>query len=163
MEVFRAISRIACFIGIVIAIMDALYPSEKFAKQIKMIFSLIFLLCIAEPIASGKITLPDEFISAEASSDKLSGTYDKTYDYFINSVENNISTSLKAKLSENEIIAEEILTSINISENNSISISEVEIVLSDADDNQQAEKIIRSEAGENVSVKFKEKEHAGAD
>jgi hypothetical protein len=158
MDAFRAISRIACFVGIVIAAMDALYPSEKFAKQIKMIFSLIFLLCIAEPIASGKIALPDEFISAEASADKLNRVSDKTYDYFIKSVENNISTSLKEKLKEHEIIAEEILTSINISENNSISISEVEIVLSDIADSQQAAEIIRNEAGENVLVKFKEKD-----
>jgi hypothetical protein len=163
MEAFRAVSRIACFVGIVIAIMDALYPNEKFAKQIKIIFSLIFLLCIAKPIASGEIALPDKFISAEASTDRLSRTPDKTYDYFIKSVENNISTSLKEKLNEHEIIAEEILTSINISESNSISISEVEIVLSDSSDSQKAEEIIRNEAGKNVTVKFKEKEYAGTD
>ena len=42
----------ACFIGIAISIADMIKPSEKFNKQIRMIFSLAFVLSILTPIVS---------------------------------------------------------------------------------------------------------------
>ena len=96
-----------------------------------MVFSMIFILSIVKPIAAGKITLPEIGETVYASSDYYSSLNDNTYDYFISSVENNISASLEAKLLEKNIYPEEIQTSINISDNNSISINEVIITLMD--------------------------------
>ena len=131
MQTFRLIAMTACFLGIVITIFNSLYPSEKFSKQVKIIFSLIFILSIAKPIAAGKITIPEIGRTVSASSDYYSSLSDNTYDYFIRSVENNISASLAAKLHEKNIYPEEIQTSINISDNGSISINEVIITLKD--------------------------------
>lgn len=131
MQTFRLIAMTACFLGIVITIFNSLYPSEKFSKQVKMIFSLIFILSIVKPIAAGKLTLPEIGETVYASSDYYSSLNDNTYDYFIRSVENNISASLETKLHEKNIYPEEIQTSINISDNSSISINEVIITLKD--------------------------------
>ena len=163
MQTFRLIAMTACFLGIVITIFNSLYPSEKFSKQVKIIFSLIFILSIAKPIAAGKIDLPEIGETVSASSDYYSSLSDNTYDYFIRSVENNISASLEAKLKEKNIYPEEIQTSINISDSTSISINEVIITLKDMTVSSQAiECITEATEGEaKVTVKeFKDEGNA---
>lgn len=163
MENFRLIAFTACFLGIVITIFNSLYPSEKFIKQIKAIFSLIFILSIAKPIAAGKITFPEIGETVSASSDYYSSLNDNTYNYFISSVENNISAALEGKLREKNIYPEEIETSINISDNGSISINEVKITLNDMTDSFEAKRCIidETEEGVNITVKAKERNNAG--
>ena len=155
MHTFRLIAMTACFLGITITIFNSLYPSEKFSKQVKIIFSLIFILSIAKPIAAGKITLPEIGETVSASSDYYSSISDNTYDYFIRSVENNISASLEAKLHEKNIYPEEIQTSINISDSGSISINEVIITLKDMTESSEAVQciIIATESEAKVTVK----------
>ena len=155
MQTFRLIAMTACFLGIVITIFNSLYPSEKFSKQVKIIFSLIFILSVAKPVAAGRITIPEIGKTVSASSDYYSSLNDNTYDYFIRSVENNISSSLEAKLHEKNIYPEEIQTSINISEGSSISINEVIITLKDMTvSSVAAECIIAATEGEaKVTVK----------
>ncbi|MDE5860025.1 MAG: hypothetical protein K2H23_06535, partial [Oscillospiraceae bacterium] len=77
---------------------------------------------------------------------------DNTYDYFIRSVENNISASLESKLHENNIYPEEIETSINISDNGSISINEVKITLKDITEKFSAERCIAEAAGNETTI-----------
>lgn len=152
MDSFRAIAFAACFLGIVITIFNSLYPSEKFTKQVKTIFSLIFILSAAKPIAAGKISFPEIGETVSASSDRYTALNDNTYQYFISSVENNISESLAGKLREKNIYPEEIETSINISDNGSISINEVKITLKDMSDSFEAKRCIIAETEESVRV-----------
>lgn len=158
MDSFRAIAFAACFLGIVITIFNSLYPSEKFNKQIKTIFSLIFILSIAKPIAAGKITFPEIGDAVGASAEHYESINDNTYKYFISSVESNISAALEGKLREKNIYPEEIETSINISDNGSISINEVKITLNDMSDSFEAKRCIIGETEEGVIVIVKEKE-----
>lgn len=162
MDSFRAIAFAACFLGIVITIFNSLYPSEKFTKQIKTIFSLIFILSIAKPIAAGKISFPEIGDTVSASTDYYSSLNDNTYNYFISSVESNISAALEGKLHEKNIYPEEIETSINISDNGSISINEVKITLKDMSDSFAARQCIIDETEEGVNVIVNEKEHDNA-
>ncbi|MCH5193495.1 MAG: hypothetical protein J1F11_06005 [Oscillospiraceae bacterium] len=163
MQTFRLIAMTACFLGIVITIFNSLYPSEKFSKQVKIIFSLIFILSIAKPFAAGRITLPEIGETVYASSDYYSSLNDNAYDYFIRSVESNISASLEAKLNEKNIYPEEIQTSINISDSSSISINEVIITIKDMNVSSQViECITEATEGEaKVTVKeFKDEGNA---
>ncbi|MCM1328569.1 MAG: hypothetical protein NC253_03935 [Ruminococcus sp.] len=161
MESFRAIAFAACFLGIVITIFNSLYPSEKFAKQIKTIFSLIFILSVAKPIAAGKIEFPEIGDTVSASAEYYSSLNDNTYSYFISSVESNISAALAGKLREKNIYPEEIETSINISENGSISINEVKITLKDMADKAETERCVIDETEQGVTVTVKEYNNAG--
>ena len=52
-NVIRNVTIIAGYIGIAISILDFFTPSEKLRKQIKLIFSLVFLIAIASPILKG--------------------------------------------------------------------------------------------------------------
>lgn len=161
MSLFSSVSMIACLIGIIIAIMDALYPSEKYAKQIKMIFSLVFLSCIVVPFAKDDVELEDVYVSSEYSDENIKNKYDLTYDYFIKSIESNINMELMNKVNQKENLAEEILTSINIYEDNSISIREVKIVLSDMSKEEDAKRIILEAVGEDVEVLVEEYDNDG--
>lgn len=163
MDSFRAIAFTACFLGIVITIFNSLYPSERFNKQIKTIFSLIFILSAAKPIAAGKLSFPEIGDTVSVSSDRYEAINDNTYQYFISSVESNISASLAGKLREKNIYPEEIETSINISDNCSISINEVKITLADMSDSFEAKRCItyETEEGVNIIVKEKERDNAG--
>lgn len=163
MESFRLISITACFLGIVITIFNSLYPSEKFAKQVKVIFSLIFILSIIKPFAAGKTALPETEYAVSASAERYEALGDSAYGYFVSSVESNISASLAAKLREKNIYPEEIETSINISDNGSISINEVKITLKDITQRSEAERCIKEAADSGVTVTVKELGNAGND
>lgn len=158
MEKFRLIALTACLLGIIITIFNSLYPSEKFTKQVKMIFSLIFILSLAKPAAAGDFSLPEIGETVSASSDYYRSLSDNTYEYFIRSVENNISASLESKLREINIYPEEIETSINISDNGSISINEVKITLKDITERFSAERCVAEAAGSGTAITIKERE-----
>ncbi len=155
METFRTIAFTACFLGIAIAVFNSLYPSEKFAGQLKIIFSLIFILSLVKPIASGKVDIPEIAAAASAgSADYYSSMSGRADEYFIRSVENNISSVLESSLHEIEIYPEEIKTSINISENYGISINEVKIVLGaqNAYDAETAKRCVSDRIGNTAAV-----------
>ena len=152
MSAFRLMAGTACFLGIVITIFSSLYPSDKFAKQMKIIFSLIFVISIIKPVVQGKFDFPEISETVSASADHYSSLSDNTYDYFIRSVESNISTSLEAELNKKNIYPGEIETSINISDNGSISINEVKITLNDMSEYSEAVKCIRETVESEVTV-----------
>lgn len=152
LETFRAVSVTACFLGIVIAVFNSLYPSEKFAGQLKIIFSLIFILSLIKPIAGGKLDFPEIAEAAAASSDYYESLGGRADDYFIQSAENNISAAVEAILHKNEIYPEEVETSINISEDYSISISEVKIALKNAADAEAARRCVSEQIGNSAAV-----------
>ena len=156
MDTFRAVAGTACFLGIVITMFSSLYPSEKFAKQMKMIFSLIFILSIVKPFVSGRIGFPDLRGIVPASSDHYEAVSENTYDYFIDSVERNISSSFENELNKINIYPVRIETSVNISDSGSISINEVRLVLKDTDDLPAAAECIRKAAESGVKVTAEE-------
>ncbi len=155
MEVFRLISQIACFIGIVVAIMDSLYPSEKFQKQIKLIFSAVFILSVTSPLLKQDFSFMESVKQVSISENELYQASEDAYSYYIRSIENNISTRLCTELKQNKINCTNIQTSINISDNSSISINEVNITLENSEQIEDAKYIIRQELGdENVIVNY---------
>lgn len=158
MATFRMISLTACFLGIVMTIFSRLYPSEKFEKQIKTIFSLIFVLSIVTPIAKDKLDLPDISKTITASSDYYQSISENTDEYFIRSLESNISANLKAKLNEAEFYPLEIQTIVNISEDNSISINEVRVIMQSKECSDVIEELIGTYIGEDAAVIVKTKE-----
>lgn len=127
MELMKNMIKAACFISVAIMIADMIKPSEKFDKQLKMIFSLVLIIGMLTPILSGKFDLSfaDDIgvntdVDYEDEEDTLNSSLKK-------SVESNIEHSLKVSLAQNGILCEKISISVNISEDSSISINEVRI------------------------------------
>lgn len=158
METFRMISATACFLGIVITVFSRMYPSEKFEKQMKTIFSLIFLISILTPVLNGKMQLPNISETIAASSSYYQEISVNTDEYFIKSIENNISNRLESELNSKNIFPLEIYTSVNISDNNSISINEVTILVTDVELAGEIKSCVNANVGQEVTVNVKMKE-----
>lgn len=158
MESFSMISATACFLGIVITIFNRMYPSEKFEKQMKTIFSLVFMISILTPVLNGNLQLPDISQTVAASSVYYQEISANADDFFIKSVENNISARLEAAINSEKIFPVEIQTSVNISDNSSISINEVNVTVKDIEFADEVKKCICANLGEDVTIHVKMEE-----
>lgn len=146
----------AGILAVVMNIFESIYPSEKYAKQMRIIFALIFVLILSKPLMGSIKNLSDTAESIDVINENISGSTDITLDYFKGSVERNISSRLADILLENDIAVKEIKTSINISDNGSISINEVKIAAENAAQGAEAVDIVKRETGEKTLVKIEE-------
>ncbi|MDR0991307.1 MAG: hypothetical protein LBL87_00190 [Ruminococcus sp.] len=151
MDGISASAAVACFAGIVISMVDVLSPSDKFLKQMKIMFALMFILCVVTPIARGDITFDDFAVSASAETE-LENSSAAGDEYFKRAVERNISRNLEEILSEAGIETEKIETSINISENGGISINVIEAFIKDGDMAETALDALFEASGETAEV-----------
>ncbi|MCL2053299.1 MAG: hypothetical protein FWG90_02505 [Oscillospiraceae bacterium] len=156
MEAFRLITKTACYIGIAAAILDSLYPNERFGKQMKILFTVVFLIIITAPFARGEIDF-DISLPTYSSLDSYAEAQEKAHALFVKTAESNINTRLEELLNHHEIYNVKIKTSVNISDNAGISINEVAITLDAPLDFDKASAIIKSELGE-VLIKEVDKE-----
>jgi hypothetical protein len=147
----RAIAAVACFAGIVISMIDVLAPSDKFIKQMKIMFALMFILCVVTPIVKGDITFDDFAVSASVESD-LRQSQAAGDEYFTRAVENNISRNLADILRTGGIETEKIKTSINISESGGISIIVIEAFIKDPNEAEAAANALYAASGESAEV-----------
>ena len=46
MDTIKGITFMACFLGIAISMLDIVTPSDKLRKQVRFIFSLVFVIAI---------------------------------------------------------------------------------------------------------------------
>ena len=158
MDTLSKIVLIACILAIAISILNTLYPSKKFEKQVHLIFSLIFLIGVLTPIVTGSVQLSiptantfDNNQSYQDMQNNINATYKTT-------IESNISKSLSNRLVQNKINVKEISTKVNIAEDNSISISEVNIACNSLDNNEEILNLVKSEVGQEVNVVIKQGE-----
>lgn len=129
MEAFRNITFIACFISIAISMFDMITPEGKFKKQVRLIFALVFIIAIMNPILHGDLDLNiGDKIDIKETNEYLMVT-DTFYNSLAENYADNIEQILNQKLLINEIQTKEILVNVNISEDNCIDINEVKIVL----------------------------------
>lgn len=146
----------AGILAVVMNIFESVYPSEKYAKQMRIIFALIFVLTLVRPITDSIKSLSDAKESVDVVNENIYESSNNTLEYFKGSVERNISARLSDILIENGIAVKEIKTSINISENGGISINEVKIAAENAAQGAEAVDIVKRETGENTLVKIEE-------
>ena len=145
--------------SIVIAVAQSLYPSEKFEKQMKLIIGLIFLLCIIKPIANGNINFFENEINAVQIQENVQKSNDGAMNYFCRTIENNLNKRLLYELNKNGILCGEVKTSINISDNDSISINEIEITLCNPEQEGDVIEIIKEQTGYDNVVKFNKEQN----
>lgn len=148
----------AGILAVVMNIFESIYPAEKYAKQMRIIFSLIFILCLVKPLVGCIESFSDTVESIDVIKDNIAESSDNSLEYFKKSVERNISSQMMDILTDNGIDAKEIKTSINISESGSISINEITIAAENAAQGAEIIDIVKRETGENTLVKIKENE-----
>lgn len=159
MERFRLAAAAAGFISIALAVMDTLYPSEKFEKQLKIIVGLIFTLCIIKPFTDGSIDIKTDWESAEMTTAEIYGAERGAFDFFSSSVESNLEARLTELLEDSGYLCKDIQTSINISDDGRISINEIEITFRceiDSAAKKRAVELVAEQVGKDVAVTIKE-------
>ena len=156
MDTFEQVVISAGFIALVISLTDSLYPSERYSRQLKYIFSLIMILTIAKPFVSDDIEFVETGGGIELSIEQLSEKNENLFSVFKDSVENNIEMDLSRFLKDNNINPEEIKTSINISDSGSISINEIEIAVRNTAWEGEIIALIQEYIGEDIYIKVKE-------
>lgn len=123
MASFSSLIAVACFISLAISFIDMICPEKKFDKQLKVIFSLVFVIAVMNPFIKGDINF--DFPEFDMVSADISFKEETYTDEVIKQIEKNIEEGLKTELMEKEIDTEKILVTVNISDNNSISITKV--------------------------------------
>lgn len=153
MDTIRNVVFIACFLGIGISMLDIMTPSDKLKKQVRFIFSLVFIIAIATPILKGDINLNVPTIAKVEESDEYQKVISTFNENLKANFKKNIENELLQKLEINNINAKEISANINIDESTCININEVNIVLAvkDSDSSEKVKQIVQNEIG-NVPV-----------
>lgn len=145
MDMLKKIILSACILSIVISVADTLKPSEKYARQLRMIFSMIFISGI---IASGirsdfKLEIP-AFADTEYGEqyDDISAAAEGAVEH---TAESSLADMICRILTSQGISFEKITADININEDGSININEIGYCGSEF---EKASEIIKENLGE---------------
>ncbi len=157
MEHIRLIIISASIIGVLMNVFEAIYPSEKYEKQMKMIFSLIYVLCLIAPIKDSIRNISDIEELTVSADEKIEYNESCVSEFFKGSIERNISSQIGILLKDSKIPYYEIKTSITISENGGIYINEIIIFVEDISRGDEIIDIVKKEIGEDTLIKIEEK------
>lgn len=127
MDILRQMTLSGCFIGIVLCAADVLAPDQSLSKQVKTIFSLIFILVFISPLIKNDLS--------QAKDDIINASSDVSYDEMEQAVESdikkytekNLQKSLGKLLDNKKILYDKISVSVNIDNNSGININKVYI------------------------------------
>ncbi len=126
MDFMRKIIITSCILSIVITIADCLKPNEKFSRQLKTIFSLIFII----GIVTAGIKTGIDFELPEYEDEAYNDSYEsikKTADEALKrEVEVKINKKVEDILTEKGISYEKIYANININEEGGIDINRID-------------------------------------
>ncbi len=125
MELLKKVILSACFLSIVISLADSIKPGELFTRQLKLIFSLIFItgIVISAVNADFELEIPVAADITELEGyENLSGAAEQA---ILNSAETSVIDSVSRILTSQGISYEKIIADINIIEDGSININEI--------------------------------------
>ncbi len=149
MDTLKAITLIACFLGIAISMLDIITPSEKLKKQIRFIFSLVFIIAITSSILNSEIDFEIPTSKDIEQSEQYQAVM-KTYTQNLaDNFKTNIEKNLEEKLKINHIGAKKVSLNVDIDGNECISIKGANVVLAKTDKNvsSKVKSVIENEIG----------------
>lgn len=152
METVKSLILSACFIGIISAAAEMICPSEKAEGQVRLILGAFFIIITVSGFL--KIDIDEIGESIEFSSAAETAVIGAD-EYYITAAEKNLSRTLSSCLGEKGIETKEVISDIDISENNSIYINEVTAWISSYSDRSSAETILKDLLGEEVKINIR--------
>lgn len=126
MELMKKIILSACFLSIVITIVDSMKPGEKFSQQLKMIFSLIFITGILSAALKGGLNIDIPAYADLDYSDDYNSLEHAADTALKSETEKNINAYVEDILLKNDVSFDKISSDINIKEDNSIIINRID-------------------------------------
>ena len=95
MELMKKIILSACFLSIVITIADSIKPGDKFSRQLKMLFSLVFITGIVSAALRCDFSFDfPAFADIENYDDMFKKTNKEDYKVILKSMNKAINNSL---------------------------------------------------------------------
>lgn len=126
MELMKKVILSACFLSIVITIVDSIKPGEKFSQQLKMIFSLIFITGILSVVIKGGLNFDIPAYADLEYFDDYNSLEDAAGMAVKSETEKNINVYIEDILLKNDVSFDKISSDINIEEDNSIIINRID-------------------------------------
>lgn len=160
MDAVGKIVMTACLLSVGISVLEMLYPNGKFHKQLKLLFSMVFIISLAGPVLSESFEFPTLDFSQPVEYSDLQM---RSEEEFISLTEENIAKTLSARLESQNVLVKEISVKINISDDRSISISEVKIICSENGGIEKARLIAENEVGAEAVISVTEERGNPAD
>lgn len=149
MSAMRILVASACFMSVGICIAQTLLPERKFDRQMRIIFSLLFIAAIASPIMSGRLNF--DFSELSDSVTAFADVYDIEED-MRREIGKNIADGLAEELSARGIPAEKICVDVNIEDENCISITNIGFIPLYDKDAEEISATIKFLLGEDIAV-----------
>lgn len=129
MELLKRVILTACFLSTAITIADSVKPGEKFSRQLRLIFSMIFITGTAAAVLSSDISpeLPALALDPEPGNYKsVEEAADKAVSSAVSSAaEKSVNDMICRILTAKGISFEKIDVVINMNEDGSIDINEI--------------------------------------
>ncbi len=148
MDMLRSSAAAACFLGVIFSMLSNIVPSDKFNKQINIIFALILILAVIPPFMDAEFDLSANVISEEGIYD-----YSEIYNAQLNrQTQSNITEEMRKIFEQNGINTVKISVDVNNSADGSISITKAEIVIADREKLSEARKIASAALGRETDI-----------
>lgn len=162
MDAIKGITFMACFLGIAISMLDIVTPSDKLKKQIRFIFSLVFIIAITTAILNSKVDFKIPTSEDIENTEQYKNVM-KTYtECLANNFKSNIEKNLNEKLKINNIEAQQVSLNVDIDEDDSISILGADVVLDKSQKYIESKvvSVIKNEIGETeVNILYTEEKN----
>lgn len=153
MDTLRNVLLGACLAAVAISVAGGLCPEQKFEKQLRLIFSLLFLTCLGGAVLKSGVSfsLP-AFSSSPSSGAAYADVQERLEAQFFQTAQRNAADALKEKLEQNGTPVKEILVTIHKEEDGGIRISEVRTVPMRTEDFPSISALVSQEAGPGTEV-----------
>ena len=152
MDAFKELVTTLCLAGIGLAIYKMMVPSGTYEKQIRVLVSLVFILGVISPFARGEISIPVSANNELIESIEYARIEEQANSYLKSHFTTNLESALIKVLEEKGIDVDKISVNVDISEEYSISINEVRVLISNNADTGAVKAAIIKEVGEDTEI-----------
>ena len=152
MDAFKELVTTLCLAGIGLAIYKMMVPSGTYEKQIRVLVSLVFILGVISPFARGEISIPVSANNELIESIEYARIEEQANSYLKSHFTTNLESALIKVLEEKGVAVDKISVNVDISEEYSISINEVRVLISNNADTGAVKATIKKEVGEDTEI-----------
>lgn len=146
-------------ISIAAALLKLAVPMEKIPKQLSFLITCFFIICVVNFAVGSETSVRSIISDISVENDYIDFSVEEA-NAVKRAAAENLSGEIKEILAQSNIFPENVYIIINISDNNSISISEIKLVLKQADikESEKCVQIIKEYVGEGIeiSIEFSE-------
>lgn len=146
-EGIKAVIWGSCLLAVAISLLDGLCPGKTFNRQIKLLFSVFFLVGVAVPILKWDFSLSAPALGAVYQEETLEGLNSAVQESAIQLTERNLKRSLVQICEEEGVEVGLVEVKANIIEGGGIEITSVYVEASHPEQQAIADSCVKNVAG----------------